>query len=210
MERQTPLHPTLTPTSRWRLRPAHRTALLATLACALSLTTGCEWFGSMTGRDDDYVNRPIQPNATTQPITTEQRVERTSTLPPALQPTNRPIVQGPLPLIYLVESDSDLRVTNVTNGEEIITFPAKAMQIVRVETRGVMLANEPVVGAQLTPGTYAISLVNPDGNEVRATQSRTQTVLPPPTPTTAPAPTQPAPTPTPSAPAPGAAPPAPQ
>lgn len=191
-----------------RLQSAWRTAALATLAATLALTTGCEWFRSITGQDDDYVNRPIRPTVTTQPVTTEQRSERTMTLPPALQPNNRPIVQGPLPLIYLVESDCDLRVSNLTTGEEIITFPAKSMQIVRVESRGVMLANEPVIGAQLAAGTYAISLVSPTGDEVRATQSRTQTVIPP---TTGPATTPPAPAPTaPPSPVESPAPPAPQ
>jgi hypothetical protein len=90
-------------------------------------------------------------------------------------PANRPVVQGrlpaPRPLVYLVEVDGTIRVRNTQTNEEIANFEAKATQIVRVDSSGVYLANQPVIGANLAPGTYAIEVVPPTSG-IQSTQQR--------------------------------------
>jgi hypothetical protein len=116
--------------------------------------------------------------STTKPVVESSTFSGMTAVPAALQPVNRPVVQGPLPQVYLVESDSTIRVTNVATGEEVATFPAKASQIVRVETRGVLLQNRPVMGAQLAPGVYAVHIEMPDAGSMSVSQTRTTATLP--------------------------------
>lgn len=187
-----------------------RKAMLAVSlgAIGLSISSGCGLFRS----GDDSQNTI---GVTTRPVTTRESWSSAQPLPQALQPTNRPVVQGQLPLIYLVESECTIRVTSVSSGEEIIAFPAKASQIVRVEPRGVLLAEKPVIGASLAPGEYAIEIVQPNLGVVRSSQTIFRPV---PAAATRPAATQPAvrttppapisPAPVPAPPTPAAAPPA--
>jgi hypothetical protein len=116
------------------------------------------------------------PHATTRPATTRITASNLTPTPPNLMPTNRAVVQGKLPgtapLLYLVDSDTSLRVRNVGTDEEIIRFDAKAGQIVRVDVTGVYLANKPVIGANLAPGEYAIDIVPPGDGGIRSTQQR--------------------------------------
>lgn len=147
-----------------------RASILLACAAALSTSAGCSWWRSMTGQTE--VAPADDVTATSRPATTQLTSEDVRPVAPQLEIANRPVVQGALPLFYLVETDGVLRVRNVESKEEIITFPAKAMQIVRVESAGVMLANEPVIGATLAPGTYAIEIVPPNANSIRSTQKR--------------------------------------
>lgn len=143
--------------------------VLAGCAALLVGVPGCSWWNRVTGASDS----PSDDLATTRPATTQFSTQDLAPVPPALQNTNRPVVQGPLPLVYLVEADGTLRVRNVETTEEIITFEVKMSQIVRVETRGVLVANKPVIGANLAPGQYAIEFVYPDAGAVRSNQLRT-------------------------------------
>lgn len=150
-----------------------RASRSAALLLAAATIAGCSMFRSADNADEGTV--PIQAS------TTQQSYSSSMTLPQALQPGNRPVVQDQLPLIYLVESNGTCRVTNVETGEEIASFPVKESQIVRVESKGVLLANKQVIGAQLAPGTYAIEML-PEGTiasgQLRATQTVTRAVPP--------------------------------
>ena len=160
-------HVSISPRS---IHPRSLPCIAAAIGVSMFLTmNGCQWIHSMSGQtesDDKALG------ATSRPATTQLSSHSVSPVPAGLETTNRPVVQGPLPLIYLVEADGMLRVRNTESGEEIVTFAVKAMQIVRVETMGVMLANKPVIGANLSQGNYAIEVVNPDSNAVRSTQKR--------------------------------------
>lgn len=152
------------------LKAFARLALIAACGVVFSTSAGCSWWRSLTGQDTS----PGTATPTSRPAATQSTFSDVAPVPPALAPENRPVVQGPLPLIYLVEANGTLRVRNVRSGEEIITFAAKASQIVRVDAGGVFLANAPVVGANLLPGEYAIEMVPPtDG--IRTTQQRNVT-----------------------------------
>lgn len=145
--------------------------LLTLTACGFVLTGGgCSWWRSMTGQtaENDTSNAEI---ATTRPATTQMSDISVAPVPSNLTPANRPVVQGPLPLFYLVEQTGTLRVRNTQSGEEIISFDARATQIVRVDTSGVFLANKPVIGANLVPGNYAIEVV-PSTAGIQSTQQR--------------------------------------
>jgi hypothetical protein len=172
-----------------------RSLALAACAGTLALAGGCGLFRS--GGDDD---RAV---ATTRPSTTQDSWSSNQQVPQALQPVNRPLVQQKLPLLYLVEDEATYRVTNVETGEEITSFTAKPPQIIRVESKGVLLENKTVLGAALTPGTYAISKALPqDAGSLRVTQTHTRPVpatrpAQNPKPAAAPAP-RPAPTPPPT------------
>jgi hypothetical protein len=145
-------------------RQARRIVAIATLGLAAG--TGCSWFRSSDTTAD---NEPIKPS------TTQQTYSSSLQVPLALQPGHRPVVQDQLPLIYLVESNGTVRVSNVDTGEEIVSFPVKESQIVRVESKGVLLANRQVIGAQLSPGTYAIEMV-PEGAPTVGVLQSSQTV----------------------------------
>lgn len=148
-----------------------RVGLATVVAISLASVSGCSWWNSMIGKDDS-ASAP-DGFATTRPATTQVSTQDIAPVPPAIQISDRPVVKGPLPLVYLVEADGTLRVRNVDTNEEIITFPVKASQIVRVESKGVLVANKSVIGATLVPGTYAIEFVYPDSNAVRSNQTRT-------------------------------------
>jgi hypothetical protein len=150
--------------TRSRFRSARTIATLA--AVGLAAVSGCSMFHSA---DEADATDPLKPSTTQQTYNSSQQV------PLSLQPTHRPVVQDQLPLIYLVESNGTIRVSNVDTGEEIITFPVKESQIVRVESKGVLLANKQVIGAQLAPGTYAIEMVPSDSVPAGMLQS-SQTV----------------------------------
>lgn len=145
--------------TRWSRR-----ILTAAACCAVA---GCGMFHSVSEADDD---QPIKPASTQQTYSSVQPV------PAALQPGNRPVVQDQLPLIYLVETNGTARVTNVETGEEIASFPVKESQIIRVESKGVLLANKRVIGAQLAPGTYAIEMV-PEGAVASGVVQSSQTIV---------------------------------
>lgn len=160
-----------------------RRSLAAIAIVAVALTGGCNFFRSAD--DADGKSAPIRASTTQQ----TQTYSSAQQVPSILQPGNRPVVQDQLPLIYLVESNGNCRVTNVETGEEIVIFPVKESQIVRVESKGVLLANKQVIGAQLAAGTYAIEILPPGDalmGVVRSQQTVTRAV-----PTTKPA-TQPA------------------
>ena len=143
--------------------------IVASGTVGLMLAGGCGMFRSA----EDVDNEPIKPSTTQQTYNSSQQV------PLSLQPAHRPVVQDQLPLIYLVESNGTIRVSNVDTGEEIITFPVKESQIVRVESKGVLLANKQVIGAQLSPGTYAIEMVPSDsvsGGVLQSSQTVTRAV----------------------------------
>lgn len=158
------------------------TTRAATLALATTLA-GCGLFrGDEAGpaRDAEF--------AATRPVS-EQTVQTSSgNVPGVLQPINRPILQGPLPLIYLTETAGTLRITSVATGEEIAIVEVKPMQILRVEPRGVVLAGEVAMGATLTPGLYAITPLADNAGVVRTEQIRVRPTVP----TSQPAPAEPA------------------
>ena len=160
-----PLHATLI---RTRTRQAATFALAATLA-------GCGFFRA------DPPNSPTPPlaaSATTKPVP-EQSVETASgAVPGVLQPMNRPILQGPLPLVYLTENTATLRITNSDTGEEIVVLDVKPMQILRVETRGVVLGSDVVLGATLARGTYAVTPLADTAGVVRTQQVHIRPVMP--------------------------------
>ena len=145
-------------------RPATRVVIAATLAC-VAATTGCGMFHTA----DELDSEPARY------ATTQQSYNASAQVPQSLQPGHRPVVQDQLPLIYLVESNGVIRVTNVESGEEIATFPVKESQIVRVEAKGVLLANKKVIGAQLAPGMYAIEMI-PAGEVSAGMLQSSQTV----------------------------------
>jgi hypothetical protein len=149
---------------RFRFRPARLIAAIA--AAGLAAVSGCSMFHTSSEAD---ATEPLKPSTTQQTYSSAQQV------PLALQPGHRPVVQDQLPLIYLVESNGTVRVSNVDTGEEIVSFPVKESQIVRVESKGVLLANRQVIGAQLAPGTYAIEMV-PEGAATSGIMQSSQTV----------------------------------
>lgn len=146
-----------------------RLARGATLALVAAVA-GCGMF-----RRDE---QPRAERATTRPVESQDVQTYTGAVPGVLQPMNRPILQGPLPLIYLTESPGTLRITNVNTGEEIAVVDVKAMQILRVEGKGVVLANETVLGATLAPGTYAITPLSDNAGVVRTEQIRVRPTAP--------------------------------
>ena len=172
-------------------RPRVARAIASTALLSIALLSGCDtirgWFGGGRDHHDDApLAKPVQadPSAMPQyPAATQGSMPRTMTtpLPPSLQVISRPVTTGRLPqdgfIVYLIESDGPVRVANVDTGEDITIFDARAGQIVRVNSRGVTLANQPVIGATLAPGTYGIYKVPPgDAGVVRSTQG---TSIPP-------------------------------
>lgn len=149
---------------------------LLALACVATIAGGCAWFGKSEEPTDSTSDAT---QLTTKPSTTQLSGENISPIAPVLQQASQAVVRGPLPLVYLVESDGTMRVRNVGTNEEIITFDAKAAQIVRVDTRGVFLASQPVIGANLAQGTYALELVSSDIHGVRSKQTRTGVIQSP-------------------------------
>lgn len=150
------------------------TVRATTLALAATLA-GCGLFRK------DSPRTSLSPDAevpTTRPVA-EQTVETTTgNVPGVLQPMNRPILQGPLPLIYLTESAGTLRITNVDTGEEIAVLEVKPMQILRVESRGVILGSDVTLGATLAKGTYAVTPLAENAGVVRTEQVRSRPVVP--------------------------------
>ncbi len=100
----------------------------------------------------------------------------TRSLPILLQPDLRPVVQGGLPLVYLVESAGQIRVTDVLAGRDLGVFAVRSGQIVRVSTTGVVIGTTRVVDGPLT-GVFAITVVPPITNPT-ATQERINTPVP--------------------------------
>ena len=102
----------------------------------------------------------------------------TRSLPILLQPDLRPVVQGELPLVYLVESAGQIRVTDVLAGQDLGVFAVRSGQIVRVSTTGVVIGTTRVVDGPLAggnqPGVFAITVVPPITNPT-ATQERINT-----------------------------------
>lgn len=162
------------------MRPHFTTRLRrsAVLLAAAATFAGCGLF-----RRDDA---PITPqsslgdaeHAATRPVAEQEVITSTGAVPGALQPMNRPIVQGPLPLFYLTEQAGAMKITNADTGEEITTLDVKASQILRIETRGVTLGDELVLGAKLAPGTYAVTPLSDTAGVVRTERVRTRAVVP--------------------------------
>lgn len=146
--------------------------LLTLALCGLLMgAPGCSWWRSITGQKDDA---PATESEAARPATTQISDINVAPVPPALAPRATTVVEGRLPektLVYLVERDGLLRVRNVGTGEEIISFDAKANQIVRVDSTGVYLANRPVIGATLAPGRYVIEVV-PPATGIQSNQQR--------------------------------------
>ncbi len=149
-----------------------RLTLVAACGFAVTASTGCSWWQSLTGTGPQPDDVAKAPRATSRPATTQFTTAEVTPLPPNLLTENRPVVQGKLPLVYLVEANGTLRVRNTQTNEEIISFDAKATQIVRVDTKGVFLAGKSVIGATLIQGEYAIEFVYSDADGVRSTQQR--------------------------------------
>lgn len=191
-DRDGPMHKTGKDARRWfEMSPTvditrrgfrRRLAIASCIGSAL-FVGGCGLFGG--GDEPADGSTPVKPDAAAEPRyqpfppTTQPTPRESSTpLPQVLQPVSRPVIVGRLPedgfLVYLVESDGPIRVANIDSGEEIVTFNAKAGEIVRVNPRGVALANQPVIGATLAPGNYGIYKLPPQGaGAVRTTQRRT-------------------------------------
>jgi len=102
----------------------------------------------------------------------------TRSLPILLQPDSRPVVQGGLPLVYLVESAGQIRVTDVLAGRDLGVFAVRGGQIVRVSTTGVVIGTTRVVDGPLAgdnqSGVFAITVVPPIPNPT-VTQERINT-----------------------------------
>ena len=178
------------------------------LACMVVGTISVGLVGCRIG-DSPEPQPQFAPNR--QPTTTVSE-RRTRPLPMVLQPTNRPVVLGELPLVYLVEGDCTLRVTEVASGRVLGEFKAASGQIAYVSSNGITVGRTKVLAMPLE-GQYAISVVppfplgqveiehirtieiTPSAPEPSAPQTPSQT--PALTPAPAPAPT-PAPTPAPS------------
>lgn len=151
---------------------------LAAVALALAATAGgCGLFG---GGSSETPPLGDAESAATRPVESTDVRTSTGNVPGVLQPLNRPIVQGPLPLIYLVESPMTLRVTNVETGEEITTVDVAPPQILRVESRGVILGTDVHLGATLAPGTYALTPLSANAGVVRTEQVRARPTVPAP------------------------------
>lgn len=143
--------------------------LLAAIATASALLAGCSLFQREPQLRRDPSARPTSgPAPSTQPMMEEERATARVAVPVpgVLQAVNRPILQGPLPLIYLVESPETMRITNVQTGEEVMVVDVKPPQILRVETRGIIVDGSTVLGAALAPGTYAITPLSKDAGRV--------------------------------------------
>ena len=167
------------------MRPHHLRFVIATrrtllgvgAAALLAAPPGCGLFGSGGGDDGPP---PAAMSATTRPTLSDSVQTYTGSVPGVLQPIDRPIVQTELPLIYLCETAGTLQVTSVDTGEQILTLDVKPLQILRVESRGVYLANERVLGATLAPGRYAIYQLSNNAGVVRTTRTHTTPTMQPP------------------------------
>gem|GEM_PF-6800951 len=90
------------------------------------------------------------------PTTTESR-----RLEVQIQPSeNRPILQGKLPLTYLVDSDMTLSVTDAT-GNMIASAEAKSGSILTVSARGVYLGRKKLGNVKDTAGIFSIYYIPP-------------------------------------------------
>ena len=146
-------------------------ATTATLAGA-----GCGFFRTTTdGPPRPPMNAAAAASQPVDDVTVQTSSGRVAGL---LQPLSRPVAQGPLPLFYLVEAPLTLRVTNTDTGEDVTTLDVRPPQILRVESRGVVLDGKVVLGAQLAPGTYAIAQMSSDAGVVRTTQTRVTASVP--------------------------------
>ena len=156
------------------------------VACSLLLVplTGCSTIRGWFGMNDEPVGtKPVQADAgvpsqySAAPVL-QAPAPSSTPVAPELRPISRPVVVGRLPedrfLVHLVDSDGPVRVANVETGEEIVTFDARAGDIVRANVRGVTLGGQPVIGAALAPGTYGIYKVLPgDAGTVQSVSGRT-------------------------------------
>ncbi len=168
---------------------------LATCSAVIALS-GCRTLTSWVGGVDSP-DAPSSTSGSAGPTTTytvgtdadavqvtQTRIETNYTqsqtaLPtPMLQPTRRPIVAGPLPLVYLVESPGQLLVREVAGGQVVARFSARSSQIVLVDAKGVVLANQRLTTTPLDGANYAIELVADDDNVVRQTITQPQLAAP--------------------------------
>ncbi len=109
------------------------------------------------------INRPAPASATSS--------DRSLAIP--VQPTR--VRQGPLPLVYMVESHVTVTVTDATSGAQLAAAPAEPATLVRVEPkRGVFFNTRQIVPGPLDPQhNYAI-FVQMDG----ASSIRSETIAP--------------------------------
>jgi hypothetical protein len=103
-----------------------------------------------------------KPKPTTQPGETAPAGTRTrvESINQALTPPRRilPVKEGLLPLVYLVESATNVRVVDVQTGAILCDVPAKTRQIVSVSGQGGILVGDVQVRPGPLPGnrTFAI------------------------------------------------------
>jgi hypothetical protein len=132
------------------------------LVCAaLCGVAGCQSLKQVIIKDDQI------DAATTRPATTQTSSQRP--LPVLLQPEQRPVVQGPLPLMYLVEFDTTLRVVDQSTGQIVASTAAPSRSILRVAATGVYLGTQQLAAGPLQSRSYAIELVVSDQNTIRQT-----------------------------------------
>ena len=164
---------------RLEMQRRHARTLLASAMIATTLVAagGCEWFRGITSSDGPPFPA-AKDGATTMPVEDVTVQTSSGNVAGLVQPLSRPIAQGPLPLFYLVESPMTLRVTNADTGEEITTLDVKSPQILRVESRGIVVDGQVVLGARLAPGNYAIGLMSRDAGVVKTTQTRVTPTIP--------------------------------
>jgi hypothetical protein len=115
------------------------------------------------------------PTPVSTPPTTNLSLRDSRALPILLQPTDRPVVQGRLPLVYLAETDGQLKVIDIQAGKILGVFKVRSGEIVRVGTGGITVGRNSLLRQTLASELYAISVVPPETN-LQASQEKINTI----------------------------------
>jgi hypothetical protein len=99
------------------------------------------------------------------PAPTTAQTER-SPLPVPVEPTL--VKQGPMPLVYIVESPATVSVTDLTTGQRLAQADVPARTIVRVEARGGVVLGKETASPGPLPADhqYAIHVGTGRGSEI--------------------------------------------
>lgn len=119
-----------------------------------------------------------KPGPTSMPVAQETWMSKPINVPPEAQ-TARPVRQGKLPLVYLVETATTVRIVDVTNSAELLLLPVQGKTTISLtENNGLRVGGAPMRFLTL-PGdhVYEIYLQSSVSNP---NQFRTSTVRPAP------------------------------
>jgi hypothetical protein len=132
---------------------------LLLLATAMG-STGCHW--------------PSKPKPVVQPTSAPAPEVTWMTQPinsPPARPT--PVKEGPIPLVYLLESPAMIRVADSTENQDLLRMPVSQRTIIAVTAGGVTIGGATMkLGPLPTDHRYTIYLENTESNYIRTGAER--------------------------------------